>query len=85
MRWRRAPKPLPCREVVELVSDFLEGSLPPKMQRRMENHLRGCDPCVEYVGQIRATIRLSGEVGPEPIDPTTRQHLVDLYQEWQEP
>jgi hypothetical protein len=85
MRWRRSPKPLPCREVVELVSDFLEGALPPKMQRRMEHHLRGSDPCVEYVGQIRTTIRIAGDVGPEPVDPHTHQHLVDLYREWQEP
>jgi Putative zinc-finger len=68
------PRPLPCKEIVELVSDFIEGTLPRSTRRRMEHHLRGSDPCVEYVGQIRAAL-----------PPETRDHLVDLYRQWQEP
>ena len=85
MRWRRTPKPLACQEVVELVSDLIDGTLPAPLRRRMEHHLTGCDPCIEYVGQIRATVALAAEVEPEPIDPAARQHLMDLYLEWQKP
>jgi hypothetical protein len=79
------PRPLPCREVVELVSDFIEGTLPRRTRRRMEHHLRGCDPCVEYVGQIRASVALTEQVEIEPLPPETRDRLVDLYRQWQEP
>ena len=85
MRWRRKPKPLACKEVVELGSEFIEGTLPEDLRRRMEHHLSGCDPCVEYVGQIRATITLTAEIDPEPIDPAARQRLIDLYRDWQKP
>jgi anti-sigma factor RsiW len=85
MRWRRRPKPLSCREVVELVSDFVDGVLPEAMRLRMEAHLSGCDPCVAYVGQIRATVALAHQVDAEPVDPAARQRLVDLYRQWQEP
>ncbi len=85
MRWRRKPKPLACRQVVELVTDYLDGTLPNGMRRRMEHHLSGCDPCVEYVGQIRTTVELAANIEPEPLDPETRNHLIDLYREWQEP
>jgi hypothetical protein len=79
------PRPLPCKEIVELVSDFIEGTLPRSTRRRMEHHLRGSDPCVEYVGQIRAAVTLAEQVDIEPLPPETRDHLVDLYRQWQEP
>ena len=51
----------------------------------MEHHLRGCDPCVEYVGQIRATVTLTEQVEIEPLPTETRDQLVDLYRQWQQP
>jgi anti-sigma factor RsiW len=46
-----------CREVVELVSDYIDGALAPEDQVRLEEHLSGCDHCTEYVAQMRATVR----------------------------
>jgi anti-sigma factor RsiW len=53
-------KDLPCRELVELVTDYLEGALPHEERARFEAHIAGCDGCDEYLRQIRATIALSG-------------------------
>jgi anti-sigma factor RsiW len=83
--WRRKPEPLSCKEVVELVSDFIDGALPPGLRVRMEAHLTGCDPCIEYVGQIRATVALAAQTTPDPIDPATSSNLIDLYRTWQRP
>ena len=47
---------LPCRELVELVTDYLEDALAPQRRRALEEHLRECDGCAIYVDQIRATI-----------------------------
>jgi len=46
-----------CREVVELVSDYLDGALPADVAARLDDHLKGCDYCTEYVAQMRATVR----------------------------
>jgi len=85
MRWLRRNRPLVCREVVELVSDYLEGTLPPRQVARLERHLSGCDPCVEYVGQIRTTVALAHQVPPGEVDADTTQRLVELYRTWQKP
>jgi anti-sigma factor RsiW len=39
-----------CKELVELVTDYLEGALPADDAARFEGHLALCPPCVEYVG-----------------------------------
>ena len=45
---------LVCVEVVELVTDYLEGVLPPAVARRLERHLETCPGCTEYLAQLRA-------------------------------
>jgi anti-sigma factor RsiW len=82
---RLRSRPLLCREVVELVSDYLDGTLSNDLRIRMDAHLSGCDPCVEYVGQIRATVALVERVEPEQVDPATRERLIDLYRRMQKP
>jgi Major Facilitator Superfamily/Putative zinc-finger len=46
-----------CKELVELVTDYLDGALPPELKDRFHTHLTGCDGCVEYVRQIGLTVR----------------------------
>jgi anti-sigma factor RsiW len=53
------PGGISCRELVELVTDYLEGALAPGLHARLEAHLDACPPCVEYVEQIRTTSRLA--------------------------
>jgi hypothetical protein len=64
---RRHPKPVAvsppqqeefaCKELVELVTDYLDGVLPPDLKDEFQTHLSGCDGCVEYLRQIGLTIR----------------------------
>jgi anti-sigma factor RsiW len=68
-----------CREAVELVTDYLEGSLSRRDRRRFEAHLEGCDACEEYLRQIQATIRILGRVQPGDLAPETRDGLMELY------
>jgi anti-sigma factor RsiW len=53
------PGGISCREVVELVTDYLEGALASDLHARLEAHLDACPPCVEYVEQIRTTSRVA--------------------------
>ena len=60
MRRSRVDPELACRELVELVTDYLEDALPAGERERFEAHLAECDACDAYVEQVRATIRLAG-------------------------
>jgi MFS family permease len=50
------PEELACQELVELVTDYLDGVLPPELKDSVQQHLDGCGGCTEYVRQIRLTI-----------------------------
>jgi anti-sigma factor RsiW len=54
---------LSCRELVELVTDYLEGSLPAHERARFDAHLEECEACRAYVEQMRTTVRLTRAAG----------------------
>jgi anti-sigma factor RsiW len=73
------PSQLVCRQAVELMSDYIEGSLSRRDRRRLEKHLEACDSCTAYLEQLRATIRASGEVVPEDLAPEVIETFTDLF------
>jgi len=81
MRLRRRHA-LVCRQVVELVSDYLEGALDARDRARFEAHLTRCDGCTAYLEQMRLTLRLTGRLDPEAVDPVFRDRLVDAFRDW---
>lgn len=74
---------LVCQQVVELVTDYLEGTLSRAARRRFEAHLAGCPHCTEYLAQMRATISLTGRLTPEDLTPQMREDLAEVYRRWQ--
>jgi anti-sigma factor RsiW len=70
-----------CRQVVELVTAYLEGALPSPLRAAVERHLELCPPCVVYVEQMRTTAASLREVSVESIDPNTRAELVSAFRE----
>jgi anti-sigma factor RsiW len=73
------PSQLVCQQAVELMSDYLEGSLSRRDRRRLEKHLLGCDGCTAYLEQLRATIAASGEVVPEDLAPELLESFTELF------
>ena len=71
-----------CKELVELVTEYLEGTLPAEVRAQMEQHLAGCDGCTHYLEQIRQTIRLTGQVREESLTPGQRDDLLRLFRDW---
>lgn len=57
---------LTCRELVELVTDYLEGALNPDAQREFVAHLAECEDCLRYLAQIRQTVRLLATLEASP-------------------
>jgi hypothetical protein len=56
------PADLACQELVDLVTDLLDGVLPPGWRDGVETHLADCDGCTEYMRQIRATVDAVGSL-----------------------
>jgi anti-sigma factor RsiW len=65
---------LHCAELVELVTDYLDGALDDEAERRVADHLAGCDGCTTYVDQIRRTV---AELGSSPADVELRPEVRD--------
>ncbi len=78
----RARRELVCQQMVELVTDYLEGSLSRKDRRRFERHLAGCPNCTAYLEQMRSTIRATGTLTPDDLSPAARDELTVLYRAW---
>lgn len=78
----RRRRPLVCQQVVEMVTDYLEGVLSAADRERLEAHLAVCPNCTEYLAQMRETIRLAGRITPEDLTPQMRTELTDIYRRW---
>ncbi len=71
-----------CQELVELVTDYLEGALEPADLRRVEEHLAGCGKCNDYLDQLRATIRAVGRITPDDLSPEAEAELLEVFRNW---
>jgi len=71
-----------CRELVELVSDYLEGALPRRDHARFTRHLAGCDGCAEYLEQMRTTIAVTGRLREHTLDAVVRNRLLAAFRDW---
>ncbi len=78
----RVPDQPTCREIVELVTDYLEGRLPVGERTLFEQHLVYCDWCRVYLEQMRQTIEMAGKVSEESLSPRTREELFHLFRDW---
>ena len=73
---------MPCRELVELVTDYLEGRLSPADHARFEAHVADCEYCAEYLAQLRQTIRVLGRLPEESLSPEGREALLTAFRDW---
>jgi anti-sigma factor RsiW len=73
---------MPCQEIVEAITDYLEGTMPAEDRRRFEAHLKGCPHCTAYLEQMRQLIAALGTLTQESIPPGRRDELVAAFQGW---
>jgi anti-sigma factor RsiW len=70
---------LACIEVVELVTEYLEGAMAPADARALERHLATCPGCTEYVEQMRS---MAGSLAPpsdDALPPDIRENLIAAF------
>jgi anti-sigma factor RsiW len=82
MNLLRRGEDLVCRQVVELVNDYLENVLPRVERKRFERHLAGCPHCTAYLAQIRVTVATVGRLTPDDFSPEVSQEFTELYRAW---
>ena len=73
---------LSCQELVELVTDYLEGALAEAELRRFEAHIAGCGACTHYLEQLRATIRITGTITTDDLSPEVERALLEAFADW---
>ena len=78
----RSRRNLTCQQAVDLVTDYLEGTLTRSQRRRFETHLAGCPDCPEYLAQMRAVIALAGSITAEDLTPRMRSEFIRIYRRW---
>lgn len=73
---------LTCAEFVDLVTDYLEGSLDRWTEGRFVLHATACPGCEAYLDQFRETIRVAGRLRPEDLDPRVLDRLLAAFATW---
>jgi anti-sigma factor RsiW len=71
-----------CQELVELVTDYLEGGLGAELRARFERHIDSCSGCRAHLEQIHATIRVTGGLSPESLSSDAERTLLDAFRGW---
>ena len=71
-----------CQELVELVTDYLEGVLPPAERRRFDEHVGRCSGCRMYLTQMRQTIELTGRIRTQDLSPDAESALLQAFAGW---
>ncbi len=76
------PTGMSCKELVELITEYLEGTLPPEDKARFEQHLAFCEWCRTYLEQMRLTIHSLGKLSEESIPENVMVGLVEVFRTW---
>lgn len=75
---------LPCRELVELVTEYLEERLSPDDRARFDAHLAACEACRAFLDQFRQTIRALGRLPEEALSVEARATLLAAFRDWRQ-
>jgi predicted anti-sigma-YlaC factor YlaD len=71
-----------CEELVELVTDYWEGSLSPVQRERFHFHLGRCSGCQEYLDQLRTSVSMLGRLRESHLAPGVKAALLEAFRDW---
>jgi anti-sigma factor RsiW len=73
---------LTCRELVELVTEYLDGTLAPGERDRFEQHVIVCDGCAFHLDQMRTTIAVTGSLTEDSVTSEAQESLLGVFRDW---
>ncbi len=80
----RLENDISCAELVELVTAYLDGALSPELAERFEQHLVICDGCSIHLEQMQETIKVTGALQEEDLEPGVAERLLVAFRGWRE-
>lgn len=75
------PDTVECRQLAELLGDYLDGSLPKRTRELLDWHIDGCPPCVAFVNTYRGTIDAATKLHDTEIPPELKQRLIAVLRQ----
>jgi anti-sigma factor RsiW len=78
----RGAEALTCRELVELVTEYLEGALSAGDRARFDDHIAECVDCTAHLNQMRRTLRVVGRLTEGSLRPEARDALLTAFRDW---
>jgi hypothetical protein len=69
---------LECRQIAELLGDYMDGSLPSRLRDLIDFHIDGCQPCVAFMNTYRSTINVTRTLPSTPVPPELKQRLLKV-------
>jgi len=73
-----------CRELVELVTDYLDGALSETDRARFEAHIEECPGCADHLEQVRVTIAAVGTLREDDLAPDAQEALLAAFRGWKD-
>jgi anti-sigma factor RsiW len=74
-----------CRQVVELMTEYLEDALPAVERARFEEHIAGCNGCRAYLAQLQTARKIMGRLADEPVPAVVEKELLEAFRSWRSP
>ena len=71
-----------CRQLVELITDYLDDRMPVEQRLRFEQHIAYCSPCAAYLEQIRQTISVTGALREDDLDQQARDAMLSVFRDF---
>lgn len=75
------PEVVECRQIAELLGEYIEGVLPKRTRELLEWHIEGCAPCVAFVNTYRGTVNAAAKLRSVEIPPELKQRLLDVLRD----
>jgi len=77
-RGASGPSSIECRQIADLLGDYLEGTLPKPTRELLEWHIEGCAPCVAFLNTYRGTINAAAKLKEVEIPSELKQRLLTV-------
>lgn len=71
-----SPSTIECRQIADLLGDYLDGTLPKSTRELLEWHIEGCGPCVAFVNTYRGTVNAANKLKEVNIPSELKQRLL---------
>ena len=73
-----------CREIAELITDYLEGSLTLTQRLRLQMHMGLCFACRNYLRQMKYTVAILRKLPSEPVPAQVKEELMKRFRTWKQ-